>query len=94
MTIASFFALSNKPTNFFRCIAPVNGRAAAPSLDDGIFPATNQQFLSLHDHLTMLADDMQKAIFNRPLLESEAIAQVSNVHAADIATSSVPDKRS
>ena len=93
MTIASFFALSNKPTNFFRCIAPVNGRAAAPSLNDGIFPPRNQPLLSFYDHLAILTDDMQKAIFNRPLLESEAIAQVSNVHAADIATS-VPDKRS
>ena len=86
MTITCFFALSNQSTKFFRCITPVNGRGAAPSLDDGIFPPKNNQIASFDDHLAIFTDDMQKAIFNRPLLESETVAPVSKVHAAEIAT--------
>lgn len=86
MTIACFFALSNQSTIFFRCITPDHGRDAALRLDDGISPPTNKQLLSSYDHLAIVTDDRQKAIFNRPLLELEAIAQVSKVRTADIAT--------
>jgi len=84
MTITCFFALSNQSTKFFRCITPVNGRGAAPRLDDGISPPTNKQYLSFDDHLAILTDNMQKAIFNRPLLDSEAMTQVSKVERAEI----------
>jgi len=86
MNITSFFALSNQSTNFFRCITPAHGRGAAPSLDDGIFPPTNNQGLSLDYYLAIFTDDRQKAIFSRPLLDSEAVAQVSKVHTVEIAT--------
>ncbi len=75
MNITSFFALSNKPTSFFRCITPNDGRGTAPRMDFGISPPTNNPTSSIDDNLAIDAGDRQKAIMNRLLLDSEAVAR-------------------
>lgn len=79
MNITSFFALSNKPTKFFRCIPPDDGRGAAMGRDSGIFPPKNNQHSSLDDNLAIDGGGRRNAIINRPLLDEEAVVPVSKI---------------
>ena len=49
MNITSFFALSNKPTIFFRCITTDDDSGAAKRMDSGIPLPRNSQPLSIDD---------------------------------------------
>jgi len=86
MNITSFFALSNKPTSFFRRITTDDDSGAAKRMDSGISPQTNNPLSSIDDHLAIGTGDRQKAIMNRPLLDLEGVAPVSKVHTEALAT--------
>jgi len=75
MNITIFFALSNKPTIFFRCITTDDDEGAAKIMDSGYSPQTNNQTPSIHNHSAMVSGGRHKAIMSRPLLDSEAVAR-------------------
>ena len=85
MNITMFLALSNQNTKTSRCIPPDDDPGAAMTKVFGISSQTNSQILSVDDHLVIDAGGRHKAIMNRPLLDSEAVAPVSKLHTAESA---------